>query len=101
MKNGKYTLSNIAVPSDKEIADIIIKDGNGKEIPVKDNGDGTYTYEQKDGNVTIEVVFEAKKSDTPQTGYDSNLWLWLTLLFVSGTGICGIMHYDCKRKMTN
>lgn len=49
-------------PDDGKVVDkVVVKDENGNEIPVKDNGDGTYTYEQPDSNVTIEVTF-CKKS---------------------------------------
>lgn len=37
-------------------------------------------------------------ADNPQTGDNSNIWIWFMLLFVSGTGIVGITVYDCKRK---
>lgn len=46
-------------PDEGKVVDkVIVKDGDGKEISVKDNGDGTYTYEQPDGDVTIEVTFK-------------------------------------------
>ncbi len=37
-------------------------------------------------------------TDSPQTGDNSNLWLWFAFLFVSGIGIFGITVYDRKRK---
>lgn len=42
----------------KEVDKVVVKDEDGNEIPVTDNGDGTYSYVQPDGNVTIEVTFK-------------------------------------------
>ena len=38
---------------------------------------------------------------SPQTGDNSNLWLWFALMFVSGSGIFGIALYERKRKVNN
>lgn len=37
-------------------------------------------------------------SDTPETGDNRNMILWMTLLFVSGTGLFGATAYNRKRK---
>lgn len=44
-----------------------------------------------------------KPADTtsPATGDNSNLWLWVALMFVNGIGIFGITLYDRKRKVAN
>lgn len=39
--------------------------------------------------------------NSPQTGDNSNLWLWFVLMFVSGSGIFGIALYERKRKVNN
>ena len=36
--------------------------------------------------------------DSPQTGDNSNLWMWLTLLLVSAAGVIGLTIYELKRK---
>ena len=41
-----------------EVDKVVVKDEAGNEIPVTDNGDGTYTYTQPAGGVKIEVTFE-------------------------------------------
>ena len=65
-------------------------DENGEKVPVTDNGDGTYTYEQPDGDVTVEVTFKDKKAPVepsgPNTGDKSNLALWIVLMVVSVMG---------------
>lgn len=43
-----------------DVADVIVRDENDNEIPVTDNGDGTYTYEQPAGNVSVDVSFCVK-----------------------------------------
>lgn len=40
-----------------EVDEILVKDENGKEIKVTQNPDGTYTFTQADGKVTITVTF--------------------------------------------
>lgn len=82
----------------KEVADVIVKDEDGNEIPVTDNGDGTYTYEQPDGDVTVEVTFRDEKTpDSPQTGDYTNMWLWWLLLIISGTALILIVATNRKK----
>lgn len=40
---------------------------------------------------------EDKPSDSPQTGDNSMIWLWITLLFVSGAGVVAITVFRKKR----
>ena len=40
-----------------EVDEILVKDENGKEIKVTQNPDGTYTFTQPDGKVTIKMTF--------------------------------------------
>ena len=54
-----------------------------------------HTYENGICTVCKATVPE---TDNPQTGDNSNLWLWFALLFISGTGLFGITIYDRKRK---
>lgn len=54
------------------------------------------------GDATVNAVYTKNPapSDTqsPQTGDNSNLWLWFVLLLVSGAGIFGITLNERKRK---
>jgi len=52
----KVTITVTPEPG-KEVGEVIVKDENGNELPVTKNEDGTYTYEQPAGDVTIEVTF--------------------------------------------
>lgn len=57
------TVTITPIPDEgKEVAKVIVKDENGNEVPVTDNGDGTYSYVQPDGDVTIEVTFKDEES---------------------------------------
>lgn len=88
-------------PEDGKTVDkVIVTDENGKEIAVTDNGDGTYTFTQPDGKVTIKVKFGKKPGnpDSPQTGDNSNMILWIALLFVSGASLTGMAVIGKKRK---
>ncbi|MGM9573423.1 MAG: S-layer homology domain-containing protein [Hominicoprocola sp.] len=40
-----------------KVAGVIVKDKNGKEIAVTDNGDGTFTFKMPDSKVSVEPVF--------------------------------------------
>ncbi len=41
----------------KEVRDVTVTDSDGNEVEVADNGDGTWTFEQPAGKVTIVVTF--------------------------------------------
>ena len=89
------------------------------KVDVPDNLDGTfkviYNYtkgtETADG-VTFTNIYTAPtptpeqkpepKPDndlkSPQTGDNSNIWMWFALMFVSGTGLFGTTLYSKKKK---
>ena len=79
------------------------------KVDVTDNLDGTfkveYTYikgaETVEG-VTFTNVYTTPPPEpdfeTPQTGDNSNLWMWFALLFVSSTGLLGTTLYSKKRR---
>jgi len=83
----------------KEIDKVIVEDASGKSIPVKDNGNGTFTYEQPEGNATIKVTFKDRKDpNSPQTGDNSHLMLWWILLAVSAVALVLLYSNRIKRK---
>ncbi len=89
-KAGDEVTVTVTPDEGKEIDGVVVKDENGEKVPVTDNGDGTYTYEQPDGDVTVEVTFKDKKAPVepsgPNTGDKSNLALWIVLMVVSVMG---------------
>lgn len=53
------------------------------------------------GTASTDFTIKAADSDdtqSPQTGNSSNMMLWITLLFVSGTGLFGATAYNRKKK---
>jgi hypothetical protein len=42
-----------------EVKGVVVKDASGNEIPVTKNEDGTYSFTQPEGEVTVEAIFEA------------------------------------------
>lgn len=73
-------------PDNGKVMDkIIVTDKDGNKIEIKDNGDGSYSYEQPDGDVTIKVTFKDKNANVPPTGDNSHLVFWLTLAAVEMT----------------
>ena len=66
-----------------EVDEVTVTDRNGNEIDVTDNGDGTYTFEQPRGRVTVEVTFREIGAglpfvDVPETfwAYDEIAWTY-------------------------
>lgn len=58
--NPKYgdTVTITPTPDEGyEVGDVVVKDRNGNKLEVKDNGDGTFTFTQPTGKVTVEVSF--------------------------------------------
>lgn len=55
-KGDKVT---ITVKSDRhyEVDEVIVRDSKGKQLAVKDNGDGTFTFEMPADKVTVEPTF--------------------------------------------
>ena len=83
----------------KVVDKVVVKDKDGNEILVNDNGDGTYTYEQPDSDVIVDVTFKDKKIlGIMQTGGNTQALLWLLLLIASGTGIVTICIEQKKRR---
>ncbi|MEG1858429.1 MAG: S-layer homology domain-containing protein, partial [Pseudoflavonifractor sp.] len=64
---------------------IVVTDQNGKEIPVKDNGDGTYSYIQPKGKVTIKVTY--KPLGFPFTDVVADDWFYDSVKYVYEKGL--------------
>ncbi|MBR5640552.1 MAG: S-layer homology domain-containing protein [Firmicutes bacterium] len=76
-ENGEITVSpkraskgrtvTVTVTPDEgyELDKLVVKDKDGNEIEVTDNGDGTYTFKMPDSEVEIEPVFKEAEPETP------------------------------------
>lgn len=99
------TVTITAEPEDgKEVDKVVVTDENGREIPVTDNGDGSYTFVQPDSEVTVKVTFKAEETKpsteekSPQTGDGSVIMLWLALMAASGSVVLAVNGYNRKKK---
>jgi len=54
-----------------------------------------------DAKAALAELNKPADPNSPATGDNSNLWLWVALLFVSGTALLGINLNERKRKVTN
>ena len=73
------------------------------EVPAKDGYTVTWdtTIEKATGNATVNAVYTKNAvSDNPQTGDNSNLWLWWILLIVSAASITVLCIEQKKRRAT-
>ncbi len=54
----------------QEVVGVTVTDENGNDVEVADNGDGTWSFEQPSGKVTIEVTFGCDGGEVcPSRGY--------------------------------
>ena len=78
---GDEVTLTVEPDSGYEVADITVTDRSGREVDVTAGRDGTYTFTQPTGRVTIEVTFapvggETVFTDVPETfwAYDEIMW---------------------------
>ena len=57
-----------------EVEEVTVTDRSGDPVAVTDNGDGTYTFEQPRGRVTIEVTFREVSQALPFTDVPEGYW---------------------------
>ena len=77
---GDRVVITVTPDEGKEVDEVVVRDEDGKKLPVTDNGDGTYSYEQPEGTVTIEVTFRDEKPEEEEPTRPS--WKdWLETIF--------------------
>lgn len=63
-----------------EVGRVVVTDQDGNPVKVTDNGDGTYSFIQPEGNVTVKVAFIDKSNvsfvDVPATAYCYDAVKW-------------------------
>jgi|GEM_PF-6183154 len=73
-----------------ETAGVTVKDKDGNEIAVKDNGDGTYSFVMPAGSVSVSASFTEKQHECPASKFgdvDLDAWYHQYLDYVLGKGI--------------
>ena len=84
---GATVTITVKADSGKVVDKITVTDKDGKAVTVKSAGDGTYTFEQPDSDVSISVTFKNKQTsstgDNAATGDNSQLGMWIGLMMIS------------------
>lgn len=95
------TVTITAAPNEGKAVDkVTVTDKDGKTVTVTDKGDGTYTYVQPDGDVTVKVSFKDKPAaDTPATGDNSQIGLWIGIMAVTVLALV-VLLIGKRKKMT-
>ena len=66
---------DVTIDTDGEIIDITVADKNGNEVPITDNGDGSFTFEMPNSEVTVKVDFEPLPDVADPNDTDVADWL--------------------------
>lgn len=82
-------------PDEAYLLDELTVTAGGKEVEVKDNGDGTYTFTMPSGDVKIEVTFaedpnwepEPEEPAMPFTDVNDNDWFYDVVLYAYENGL--------------
>ena len=71
-----------------EVDEVIVTDRNGDEVEVTDNGDGTFSFTQPSGKVTIEVTFrEIEPEPLPFADVPEGHWAYDAIRYVYENGL--------------
>ena len=70
-----------------EVDEVIVTDRNGDEVEVTANRNGTYTFEQPRGRVTIEVTFVRTDSGLPFIDVAESAWYYDAVEYVYENGM--------------
>lgn len=82
-KNDTVTIT--VTPDPGYVTDkVTVTDKDGKELPLTDNGDGTYTYTQPSGKVTVDAVFCPVTGDPRDNGVAGLLTVDDHIAFMQG-----------------
>lgn len=82
-------------PDEAYLLDELVVTAGGKEVEVKDNGDGTYTFTMPSGDVKIEVTFaedpnwepEPEEPAMPFVDVNENDWFYDVVLYAYENGL--------------
>lgn len=74
-----------------EVDEVKVTDEDGKEVPVTDNGDGTYSFKMPDGPVDVEVTFKDKDGFSDVGPED---WFYEEVLYAVDNGLMNGVGHD-------
>ena len=98
------TVTITATPnSGKVVNKVTVTGKDGKAVTVTAKGDGTYTYVQPAGDVTVEVTFKDKQTTedavTPSTGDNSQVGLWIGIMAMSVLMLALLLLIKLKKRL--
>lgn len=112
-KAGEEVTVTVELEDGRTVDKVVVTDENENEITVTDKGNGTYTFIQPDGKVTVKVTFRTAETDKKDedkddkeetaeealdTGDSSHPILWVAALLISGAVLTGSGIYSRKKK---
>ena len=84
-KPGDTVIITPKPDGDNTVDEIIVTDQNGNRIPVIDNGDGTWSFTQPDGSVTIQVIYS--EWNNPFVDVAESDWFYYDVMYAHQNGI--------------
>lgn len=93
---GETVTITVKPDQGKVVSLVTVLDENNKEVPVTDNGNGTYTFTQPKSNVKIVVSFKAQ-SGIPGTGDETQVALLCGMTAVSMLALA-VLLLDQRKK---
>lgn len=68
----------------KAVDKVVVTDKDGNKLVLKDNGDGSYSYEQPEGVVTVDVTFKnvSAGTETPAENDGDYRWVWIIIVIL-------------------
>ena len=76
---GKEVVITATPDAGYKLGELTVTDGYGKKLELTENEDGTYTFKQPNGKVTIEGKFIVKFVDVPENSYYAKAVDWAVL----------------------
>lgn len=90
-KAGETVTLTVTPNTGYTVDQLSVTDKNGKEITVKDNGDGTYSFTKPDGAVKVNVTFKSVQPVNPDiskfTDVSSDNWFYDAVSYVVEKGL--------------
>ena len=92
VKYGTYYIKEIKAPSGYSLSEQVVKvDINDKGVYINDN------LISEDENGIYSFEFENEKIETPKTGDDSNIGVWIKVLIISCLLLAGLVFLGLKK----
>ena len=76
---GKEVVITATPDAGYKLGELTVKDASGNEVELTENEDGTYSFTQPNGKVTIEGKFIVKFVDVPENSYYAKAVDWAVL----------------------